>query len=53
MSIQVNDAVSATSAIIETYIASTGYQNYCEQIIEKTTIRVHHTTEAMSEQIVT
>ena len=45
------DIVSATKAIIETYILSTCYYNYSRRIIEKTTIRVHYTTETISELI--
>ena len=48
-----NDIVSATKEIIETHIAVRHYYNYSDKIIEKTTIRVHYTTETMSNLNVT
>ena len=48
MRIQGNDIVSATNAIIETHVAVKRYCNYPRRIIKNTTIRVHYTTETMS-----
>ena len=48
-----NDIVSSTKAIIETHVTEKLYQNYSDRKIEKSTIRVHYTTEKMSNLTVT
>ena len=47
MRIQENDIISSNKEIIETHVAAKRYYNYSKRIIEKTTIRVHYTTETM------
>ena len=47
MRTQKKGIVSSNKEIIETHVAAKRYYNYSKRIIEKTTIRVHYTTETM------